>query len=77
MKLAGYEIDHIVPLNFVAKHINDTELAFKFAMDLKNLQALPSYKNRGKQDSLNYPGVKDTLVFLCEKYLNKGAVKWL
>ena len=70
MKSAGYEIDHIVPINFAAKYIDDTELAFKFVMDLQNLQVLPFYKNREKQDSLNYPGVMDTLVFLCGKYLN-------
>lgn len=65
---AGYHKDHIVPVSFIIKHISDKDLAFKVAMDLKNLQLIHKRKNWHKSAKINIPLVQSTMDYLWEKY---------
>ena len=65
----GYCIDHIVPVSYISSIIDDFELAFKMAMDLKNLRLITISENSSKNNKLSYPEVEITINYLCNKYI--------
>lgn len=64
----GYEIDHILPLSYIAENIDNKELAFKIAMDIKNLQLLKKRDNIKKGNKIIPKKYKLTYNFLSKKY---------
>jgi DNA repair ATPase RecN len=65
---ANYHIDHIVPIFYISKHIPDLILAFKIAMDLKNLRLIKAEENYEKHKKINLPIVQNTIKYLNKKY---------
>lgn len=65
----GYEIDHKIPLKFIAEYGFDLETSYLFAMDLKNLQLLKSEDNRSKRDKFYVEENKDLFMELHKKYI--------
>ncbi len=65
---SGYELDHIVPISYIAKNIEDQELQFRVAMDLKNQRLLIDIENRKKYARINLPEVQEIIKYLRTKY---------
>ncbi len=65
---AGYQIDHIVPIKLITTLNLDKELSFRIVMDLNNMRLILAQENSSKQDSINYPIVRETIEILQEKY---------
>ena len=65
---AEYHIDHIVPLQYIVKHINNDELKFCIAMDLQNLRLIPAKENISKLNKINDLYVQKIIRYLWLKY---------
>ena len=63
-----YDIDHIVPIVFLANNIDDKEIAYKMAMDLKNLRLITRKENKQKGANHTLPKVKEVFELLCREY---------
>jgi hypothetical protein len=64
----GYHLDHIVPLDYIARNINDPILAFKVAMDLENLQLILGSENCAKNNNIDSELVQNIIKYLWDKY---------
>lgn len=65
---AGYHIDHIVPISYIAKNVDDKFIAFKMIMDLSNLRLLKDIKNKRKNARIDLPEVQELIPILWKKY---------
>ena len=73
---AGYQIDHIVPISYVAKNIENKEMQFRVVMDLDNLQLIPAEENKLKSGRADLPEVKEMIKYLWNKHNILGEVQW-
>ena len=64
----GYHIDHIVPLSYISKNIQELELQFCVAMDLYNLRLIKGEENLFKGNKIDFPEVQEAKRFLWNKY---------
>ncbi len=64
----NYHLDHIVPVSFVIKYIENKQLAFKISMDLENLRLIPKLENIRKHAKVGLPIVQETIVLLNTRY---------
>ncbi len=64
----NYEVDHIVPLSFIASNIDNKDLQFKVAMDINNQQLLLKEENISKFNKTDIPIVQETIMYLNCKY---------
>ena len=64
---ANYHIDHIVPVSYVARNINNGTLQFQVVMDLENLRLIPAEENLSKNGKINLPEVQSMIKYLGKK----------
>ena len=63
----GYHQDHIIPLFYISKNVDNKIIAFKIAMDLNNLRLIPAKENLKKQHKL-IPEAIELIPILWKKY---------